>query len=78
MNYQEYFGCPRFLQLVYVPKVTSGGCPTKDTNGDTISESKIKMSKGTHQNVENLNQKGLDLNSHPAEWFNTFMLKYSK
>ena len=76
MNYREYFERPKFLQPVYLPKFTRGGRPAKDTNGDTIYES--KLSEDTHPNVETLHRKGINLNSHPAEWFDIFMPKHSK
>ena len=60
MNCWKNFGGPKFLQPVYLPKFTRGGRPAKDTNGDTIYES--KLSEDTHPNVETLHQKAINLN----------------
>ena len=74
-NYQQQYDRPPFIQAVKKPKLNKVGRPIKKNNKFCYEE---VNSEETLPNIDWCNENGLDLTSHPADWFDAFLPRKNK
>ena len=72
-NYAETFDRLPFINSVLLPARKPNGKLKQKSDGEYEYEK--QLSDSTHPNIEFLREKGIDLTSHPADWFDIFFPK---
>ena len=72
-NYSEIFDRAPFTRSALLPVRNANGVLKRKNTGEYIYE--MQVTEATVPDIEYLTEKGIDFESHPADWFDIFMPK---